>query len=172
MRDQEDTQHRQPDEQVAGIDERADGDEEEHREEVAERQQAAARFGRDRAFGDGKPAHERGQRKGHAEDDGTDAGQRQPTGDRRDQEEIMFVPQTGQEQWQHASRDQRQQGEGHEAEQGIGHGPAAERQRGQQDARCHDASHVLEDRPAEHRSLRLEVSRPPAAAGDVDDHDR
>ena len=172
MRTRKSAQHRQPDEQVAGIDEGADGDEEEDGEEVAERQQPAPRLGRHRALGDGQAADEGGQRERHAEDDGADAGQRQPAGDRRDQEEVVLVPQTGQEQRQDASGDQGQQGEGDEAEQGIGHRPAADASAASRTPAASDAGHVLEDGPAEHRTLGLEVGRAPPAAGDVDDHDR
>ena len=61
--------------QLVRVDERPDGHEEEHREDVTERPQPAARLIRLVALGHRDPADERGERQRHAEDGRAEPGQ-------------------------------------------------------------------------------------------------
>src|SRR6266702_1409267 len=78
-------------EQRTGIDQRADRDEEEHREHIAKWQQPLPRLRRFAALADGQPRDEGGQGKRHAEEARAQPGEREGTRDRDDEEEVVFL---------------------------------------------------------------------------------
>ena len=76
--------------QAARVDQRPDGDEEQHGEHVAERQQPAAGLGRLGAVADREAGDERRQGRRHAEEHGARRGEREARRHRHDQEQVVL----------------------------------------------------------------------------------
>ena len=100
-----------------GVDQRADGDEEEDREQVAEREQPLACLPRDGALSDRQARDERRERERDAGQNSAGARHGEARGDGHRQEEVGFAPKPGEHPRQEECRRDGDAGERGEAEQ-------------------------------------------------------
>src|SRR5439155_10793012 len=155
------------------IDERADRDEEEHREEIPEGKHLAARLLRDRSDREEDAGDERSERDRDPEDDRTYARDRERGGHGSDEERVGLILQGGEQPRDgptlHAPRDD---DEGDRLPDRAERRLATGREEHREQRRGHERDRVLQQGPHDERALGHGIGGALAAAGDVDDDDR
>ena len=151
---QEEQEPGHPVRQLARIEQHADGDEEQDREDIPEWQQPLPHLRRGGTLGDRGASNERGQGEGHAEADRPEPGEDQAGRDGDDEEQVRLVVQGVEHARQEPRRPDRHCREHEEAGQRDRQRPPSRPQCREEDRRGRDADHVLHDAPAEKRRPR------------------